>query len=352
MCILPSSRNKRFPCVGFGLRHGQITPIFKTEKMAKQYAAKQALAYLNGLLPSLTSSTFPAGSSTSNISAESMPSLGVKGPAPSGNNRNARLLPILSSPNSTRASSSGEYLKESSNVDFAARDSFLTHRLNFAHESTTDNIYSRWNHRPDFNSSEKSREIHRERYTPLDPLLSLPPRCEELKLSADQERVVALATMGQNIFYTGSAGCGKSTVLHVIHKHLLDLGKKVYVMAPTGRVAIANGGTTTWAFAGWTPNSHKRPLSELKQVRKAHVRRRLRAADTIIPDEISMVENLHFERLNEVMKAARTSLLPFGGAQVITTGDFCTSPDTYLLGPSGTSDFQMSIDSTKPYNTD
>jgi hypothetical protein len=45
--------------------------------------------------------------------------------------------------------------------------------------------------------------------------------------------------------------------------------------------------------------------------------------DVLVIDEISMIENLQFERLNEVMKASRAGKAtgPFGGVQVVVTGD-------------------------------
>jgi len=39
-----------------------------------------------------------------------------------------------------------------------------------------------------------------------------------------------------------------------------------------------------------------------------------------------MVENHHFERLNYIMKAARNNSRPFGGVQLVVTGDFCQLP--------------------------
>lgn len=157
-----------------------------------------------------------------------------------------------------------------------------------------------------------------------------PDASKEPELSPEQKRVVELAAAGHNIFYTGSAGCGKSTVLRAIKSRLEEQGSEVDVLAPTGRVALANGGVTTWSYAGWTPNSHKKTLEDLRKSNK-FLRKRFRNTDTVIIDEISMVENLHFERLNEVMKAAHKrgsyrSCLPFGGSQVIVTGDFCQLP--------------------------
>ncbi|KAJ0100706.1 PIF1 [Diaporthe amygdali] len=163
-----------------------------------------------------------------------------------------------------------------------------------------------------------------------------PLRFDGPRLSLEQAEVVDLAASGCNIFYTGSTGCGKSTVLRAIVQRLQHMGKCVRVLAPTGRAALAINGTTTWSFAGWSPNSQKLGIEKLKAVAKGKnniaVRKRLRRTDVVIIDEISMVENLHFERLNQVMRAARhkpdypAQDYPFGGVQVIVTGDFAQLP--------------------------
>lgn len=156
---------------------------------------------------------------------------------------------------------------------------------------------------------------------------------QEPKLCPEQAALVELITSGKNVFYTGSAGCGKSTVLRAFVARLRARGKIVRILAPTGRAALQVNGTTTWSYAGWTPNSHKMTLDELKA--KAHgkiVWRRFDQTDVLVIDEISMVENLHFERLNQVMKDALWEpksghqQKPFGGVQVVVTGDFCQLP--------------------------
>lgn len=155
---------------------------------------------------------------------------------------------------------------------------------------------------------------------------------EEPKLCAEQAELVSLIENGHNVFYTGSAGCGKSTVLKAFVRRLRDSGKKVRIIAPTGRAALNVGGTTTWTFAGWTPSSHKLPIDRIKQgAHGKNVYKRLSKTDVLVIDEISMVENLHLERLNILMKTARydpkLSVQPaFGGCQVVVTGDFCQLP--------------------------
>lgn len=149
-----------------------------------------------------------------------------------------------------------------------------------------------------------------------------PPLCEE------QQRIVDLATTGCNIFYTGSAGCGKTRVLKTIKAALKAQGKEVRVMAPTGKAALAVEGTTTWSFAGLRPEDNKKTMAALRSYAAGnkYVRKRFHRTDTIIIDEVSMVENLHLERINQVMQAGRFDDRPFGGVQVILTGDFCQLP--------------------------
>ncbi|KAK8036045.1 aaa ATPase [Apiospora marii] len=159
-----------------------------------------------------------------------------------------------------------------------------------------------------------------------------PPGVAEPKLCAEQAELVDLICSGRNVFYTGSAGCGKSTVLKAFTKRLEAMKKKVHILAPTGRAALQVHGATTWTYAGWTPDSHKKPLEKLQE--NAHGKfawKRFKKTDVIVIDEISMVENLHFERLNRILQHALFDpKLPvqkaFGGIQIVVTGDFCQLP--------------------------
>ncbi|OAA59814.1 ATP-dependent DNA helicase pif1 [Niveomyces insectorum RCEF 264] len=162
-------------------------------------------------------------------------------------------------------------------------------------------------------------------------------------LTDEQQRVVDLVVSGHNVFYTGPAGCGKSTVLRAFTRKLRNMGKCVHIVAPTGRAALQVQGITTWTYAGWTPDSHARPLKQLRAIARGSrfVGDRLRTTDVLVIDEISMIENLHFERLHSIMQAARlrgnddddddadadaAAATVFGGVQVVVTGDFTQLP--------------------------
>lgn len=152
------------------------------------------------------------------------------------------------------------------------------------------------------------------------------------KLCKEQQDLVDLIVRGRNVFYTGSAGCGKSTVLKAAVKTLQRMGKRVRILAPTGRAALQVDGMSTWSYMGWTPDFHKMPLKELAKMGfRKHVWDRWEKTDVLIIDEISMVENHHLERMNVCMKHVRwygrNGIAPaFGGVQVIVTGDFCQLP--------------------------
>lgn len=154
----------------------------------------------------------------------------------------------------------------------------------------------------------------------------LAPRTEP-QLCDEQLELVDLIMKGRNVFYTGSAGCGKSTVLRDFVARLKARGSTVYIIAPTGKAALEVGGVTLYSYAGWTPDVLKKPMKKLEQ--NAHKRRnweRINNTDVLIIDEVSMVENHILERLNRVMKSARGKKKPFGGVQIIVTGDFCQLP--------------------------
>ncbi|KAK5997694.1 ATP-dependent DNA helicase PIF1-like protein [Cladobotryum mycophilum] len=164
---------------------------------------------------------------------------------------------------------------------------------------------------------------------------------EQESLSAEQEELIELILTGRNVFYTGAAGTGKSTVLRAAVNRLRRRGQRVEVVAPTGRAALAVNGITTWSYAGWSPPAHATPLETLRKwaISEKNVHR-FAETDVLVIDEISMVENHHLERLNEVMKEARGHAAwnlgfkhvekirnsAFGGCQVIVTGDFFQLP--------------------------
>ena len=93
---------------------------------------------------------------------------------------------------------------------------------------------------------------HHNEHKPHTKSVSAPP---EPELCGEQLRVADLVAWGDNVFYTGGAGTGKSTVLRAIVRELREQGRRVQVVTPTGISALNVSGSTYFTWAGWTPGA-------------------------------------------------------------------------------------------------
>ena len=64
---------------------------------------------------------------------------------------------------------------------------------------------------------------------------------EKIVLNAEQEAALGVMMSGANVFLTGKAGTGKSTL---VREFLRRCGRECVVLAPTGIAALNAGGTT------------------------------------------------------------------------------------------------------------
>ncbi|KAL1944914.1 hypothetical protein VTO73DRAFT_2534 [Trametes versicolor] len=160
-------------------------------------------------------------------------------------------------------------------------------------------------------------------------------------LSQEQTHILRLVESGQSLFYTGSAGAGKSVLLREIIKSLKKRFAKipdaVAVTASTGIAACNIGGVTIHSFAGigLGAENHEQLASKVKKNRKATTRW-LRTKVLII-DEVSMVDGDLFDKLARIGQLIRKRPEPFGGIQVVVTGDFFQLPP--VMKGSGTVKF-------------
>lgn len=160
-------------------------------------------------------------------------------------------------------------------------------------------------------------------------------------LSREQEYVRQLAIRGRSMFFTGSAGTGKSVLLRQIIKDLKRIHGPgtVAVTASTGLAAYHIGGITVHSFAGI--GLGKGDLQNLiKLVRKNRkVLSRWKQTKVLIIDEISMIDGRLFDHLDEIARQIRRKRdTPFGGIQVIVCGDFYQLPPVSKaqINPDGT----------------
>ena len=150
-------------------------------------------------------------------------------------------------------------------------------------------------------------------------------------LSDEQLSVLNLvAEQKKSVFFTGSAGTGKSVLLRETIKVLRQKYKRevdrVAVTASTGLAACNIGGVTLHSFAGIGLGKEAVPELVKKIKKSAKAKQRWMRTKVLIIDEISMVDGDLFDKLEAIARAIRNNGRPFGGIQLVITGDFFQLP--------------------------
>lgn len=150
-----------------------------------------------------------------------------------------------------------------------------------------------------------------------------------VQLSAEQQEVVKYVVSGrENVFFTGSAGTGKSVVLrHLVQQLRRQYGpSKVGVTASTGLAACNIGGQTVHKYLGIGLGTGSPQEIANKIKKNAKLKDKWKNMRVLIIDEISMIDGTLFAKINELAKIVKASQQPFGGIQVVCTGDFFQLP--------------------------
>jgi ATP-dependent DNA helicase PIF1 len=150
-------------------------------------------------------------------------------------------------------------------------------------------------------------------------------------LSQEQRHVLDLVcNQSKSVFFTGSAGTGKSVLMRAI---ISDLKKKyskeperVAVTASTGLAACNIGGVTLHSFAGIGLGKEDVPTLVKKIRKNQKAKNRWIKTKILVIDEISMVDGDLFDKLEGIARALRNNGRPFGGIQLVITGDFFQLP--------------------------
>lgn len=151
---------------------------------------------------------------------------------------------------------------------------------------------------------------------------------ERALLSAEQRAVLDAILAGNNVFFTGSAGVGKSLTLRVVvHELRRKYGHgAVAVTASTGIAATHVGGTTLHSFAGVGLGTGSFDSILKVACRNPKTLERWHTTRVLVVDEVSMVAPDFFELLDRIGQSIRASTKPFGSIQLVLAGDFLQLP--------------------------
>lgn len=145
-----------------------------------------------------------------------------------------------------------------------------------------------------------------------------------VELNNDQKLALEVLKSDRNVFLTGSAGTGKSTLINYYKKHH---NKQIQVLCSTGLASVLVGGRTFHSFFGiGIMNESLETILERVMSNPVMVARILRTK-SILVDEVSMLPGKAIDVASLIAKTIRNDDRPFGGIRVIAVGDF------YQLGP-------------------
>lgn len=141
-----------------------------------------------------------------------------------------------------------------------------------------------------------------------------------------QKVALDILKLGHTTFLTGAAGAGKSYALREYITYLRKHGIRYAVTASTGIASTHINGTTihAWSGIGIKQKLHAYDIDALEE--KQNLYKRWNETQVLIIDEISMLHASFVDMLDKLAKHMRRNDKPFGGMQIVFTGDFYQLP--------------------------
>lgn len=135
--------------------------------------------------------------------------------------------------------------------------------------------------------------------------------------------------LGHNVYLTGAAGSGKTYVLNQYIKYLKENNIVVGVTASTGVAATHMNGMTVHSWAGLGLGDS---IDIERILAKSTLKKRMSETKVLIIDEVSMLDGHILDAVDAITRAFKDSTKPFGGLQVVLSGDLFQLPPVTKSG--------------------
>jgi ATP-dependent DNA helicase PIF1 len=147
-----------------------------------------------------------------------------------------------------------------------------------------------------------------------------------------QKEALDILKLGHNVYLTGSAGSGKTYLLNEYISYLKEHGVHVAVTASTGIAASHMDGVTIHSWSGLGVRSDLSPYDFEAMEEKKYLWDRYQKTRVLIIDEISMLHHYRLDLVDRIARFFKRNDIPFGGMQVILSGDFFQLPPVSRRG--------------------
>ena len=141
-----------------------------------------------------------------------------------------------------------------------------------------------------------------------------------------QSEALEILKMGHNVYLTGAAGSGKTYLLNQYIDFLKKKGVTIGVTASTGIAATHMNGSTIHSWAGIGIKKYLDEWEFDALLQKQYLAKRFQNTKVLIIDEVSMLDYQRFDLLDKVCRGFKQVDAPFGGMQIILSGDFFQLP--------------------------
>lgn len=144
-----------------------------------------------------------------------------------------------------------------------------------------------------------------------------------------QDEALDILKLGHNVYLTGAAGSGKTYVLNEYIQYLRKHGIVVGVTASTGIAATHMNGMTIHSWAGLGIGES---IDIERIMAKTSLKKRMAETRVLIIDEVSMLDGHVLDAVDAITRAFKDSTKPFGGLQVVLSGDLFQLPPVTKFG--------------------
>jgi ATP-dependent DNA helicase PIF1 len=144
-----------------------------------------------------------------------------------------------------------------------------------------------------------------------------------------QDKALDILKLGHNVYLTGAAGSGKTYVLNQYIKYLRQNNIVVGVTASTGIAATHMNGMTLHSWAGLGIGDS---IDIERILAKSSLKKRMAETRVLIIDEVSMLDGHVLDAVDAITRAFKDKTKPFGGLQVVLSGDLFQLPPVTRSG--------------------